>query len=57
MKKKPYLTPDSEIRIVELYSLLTDSITKNNNADAKNNRFYDDETDISTSPWSDETLK
>lgn len=57
MRKKNYLTPNSEIRIVELYSLLVQSIEEDNNADAKKNRFFSDEADQPNSLWDDETLE
>lgn len=57
MRKKNYLTPNSEIRIVELYSLLVQSIEEDNNADAKKNRFFSDEADQRNSLWDDETLE
>lgn len=52
MRKRSYVVPIAE-KITQEPDLpmLLGSITKNNNADAKQHDFYDPETEESTDPW------
>ena len=51
MRKRPYVVPIVGKISQEPHSLMLGSITKNNNADAKQQNFYDEETNESTDPW------
>lgn len=51
MKRRPYVAPLSEQEIMEFYPLMVQSITENNDADAKNSQFFEEDNNSSTNPW------
>lgn len=58
MKRRPYVAPLSEQEIMELYPLMmVQSITEDNNADAKNSAFFEEDDNSSTNPWDKDLFK
>lgn len=58
MKRRPYVAPLSEQEIMELYPLMmVQSITEDNNADAKNSAFFEEDDNSSTNSWDKDLFK
>lgn len=57
MKRKPYVAPFSEKMMLELCSLMVQSITEDNNADAKQDDFNFDEEESSSGLWDRDYFK
>lgn len=51
MRKRPYVVPIAEKHSMELYQLMTRSLPDDPFGDAKQQNFYDEETEESTDPW------
>lgn len=51
MRKRPYVVPIAEKYLMELYELMQASIPDDPFGDAKQQNFYDEETEESKDPW------